>query len=105
MQALSCGQCRMLVGQRLGLEWLAAPVAAFAVRYPQAECDLYPGDLTVISLVVWRDLWNFAPDGVRSLLGQNYDWLRCEVEQDKWAGSILKEAVAALDVALRELTF
>jgi hypothetical protein len=96
---LTCGQCRMLVGQRLGLNWLARPVATFAVRFPRAECDLYPGDLTAIALVVWRDLAAFAPEETRRLLAGNYEWLRREAEEDEWAGSILTQAVRALDDA------
>lgn len=96
---LTCGQCRMLVGQRLGLQWLARPVAMFAVRYPQAQCDLYPGDLTTIALVVWRDLAAFAPEAISLMLAGDYDWLRREANEDQWAGSILKQAVSVLDGA------
>jgi hypothetical protein len=96
---LTCAQCRMLVGQRLGLRWLAHPVAIFAERYPQAECDLYPGDLTVIALVGWRDLAAYAPDATRRMLAQDYGWLRREADDDQWAASILKQAVVALDDA------
>ncbi len=96
---LTCGQCRMLVGQRLGLRWLARPVATFAIRYPQAECDLYPGDLTVIALIGWRDLATFAPEETRLLLAGDYGWLRREADEDQWADSILKQAVCALDGA------
>jgi hypothetical protein len=99
---LTCGQCRMLVGQRLGLQWLAHPVATFAARFPQAECDLYPGDLTVIALVVWRDLATYAPEATRRMLAQDYEWLRREADDDQWAGSILKQAVVALDGASSE---
>lgn len=96
---LSCGQCRMLVGQRLGLKWLARPAANFAARYPQAECDLYPGDLTVAALVVWLDLMFFEPEATRLMLGGDYRWLRREADEDQWAGSILKQAVRALNDA------
>ena len=96
---LTCGQCRMLAGQRLGLQWLVHPLVTFAVRYPQAECDLYPGDLTVIALVIWRDLAIFAPDAAQLLLSQDYTWLRREADEDQWTGSILKKAVSALDGA------
>ncbi len=99
MSELTCGQTRMLVGQCLGLEWLARAVATFAVRYPRAACDLYPGDLTVNALVVWRDLAVFAPDETRRMLAGDYDWLRREAEEDQWAGSILKQAVRMLDGA------
>ena len=97
---LTCGQCRLLVGQRLGLRWLAHPVTTFVVRYPQAECDLYAGDLTVISLVVWRDLAAVAPEATSLMLARDYGWLRREADEDQWSGSILKQAVAALDSVL-----
>lgn len=87
----------MLVGQRLGLQWLAAPVTRFVIEYPQAECDLYPGDLTVIALVVWRDLATFAPEATRQMLAQQYEWLRQQANEENWDGSILKQAVVALD--------
>lgn len=89
----------MLVGQRFGLQWLARPVVTFATRYPQAECDLYPGDLTVNALVVWRDLAAFEPRATRIMLAGDYGWLRRKADEDPWAGSILKEAVVALDEA------
>lgn len=98
---LTCGQCRMLTGQRLGLRWLARPVTEFAMRYPQAECDLYPGDLTVIALVVCRDLEAFEPEATRLLLAGNYGWLRREATEAQWAGSILTQAVAVLDDAVK----
>jgi len=96
---LNCGQCRMLVGQRLGLRWLAEPVTRFVVDYPQAECDLYPGDMTVIALTVWRDLAIYAPAGTRRMLAQDYEWLRCEANKEDWDGSIVKQAITALDAA------
>jgi len=96
---LTCGQCRMLVGQRLGLQWLADPVTRFVVDYPQAECDLYPGDMTVIALIVWRDLATYAQEGTRSMLAQDYEWLRREARQVDWHESIVKQAIAALDAA------
>ncbi|WP_242414305.1 hypothetical protein [Sphingomonas panni] len=99
---LTCAQCRLLVGQRLGLRWLARPVATFAARYPQAECDLYPGDLTVNAIIAWRDLAAVAPEATRIMLAANYDWLRHEADADRWADSILKQAVLALDAAIRE---
>ncbi|KQN82396.1 hypothetical protein ASE90_12105 [Sphingomonas sp. Leaf67] len=89
----------MLVGQRLGLRWLARPVTIFVKRHPLAECDLYSGDLTVIALVVWRDLATYAPNATRRMLAQDYEWLRREADDDRWAGSILKQAVVALDDA------
>lgn len=99
---LTCAQCRMLVGQRLALRWLAHPVATFAVKYPEAECDLYPGDLTVAAIIAWRDLVAVAPEATCLMLAANYDWLRREADADRWADSILKQAVSALDAAMLE---
>jgi hypothetical protein len=89
----------MLVGQRLGLRWLARPVATFVARYPQAECDLFPGDLTVNALLAWRDLAAFAPDATRAMLDGDFKWLRLQAKEDTGADSILKLAVLALDNA------
>lgn len=100
MADLNCGQCRMLVGQRFGLPWLARPVAAFVARYPLAECDLYPGDLTVNAIMAWRELVRYAPDETALILALDLQWLRREAKEDNWEGSILKQAVASLDEAL-----
>lgn len=89
----------MLMGQRLGVPWLAAPIACFVGRYPQAECDLYPGDLTTNALLAWRDLARYAPTETAAMLALSYDWLRREAEEDEWDRSILKKAIAALDEA------
>jgi len=89
----------MLVGQRLGLPWLARPVATFVARYPQAECDLYPGDLTVNALMAWRDLAAFAPEATYSMLACDFEWLRRQAREDEATDSILKLAVQALNDA------
>jgi DNA-binding transcriptional LysR family regulator len=47
---LSCEQVRLLTSQRMGLQWLAAPVAAFVRRYPRAEVTFYPGDFSIAAL-------------------------------------------------------
>ncbi|MCW1401659.1 hypothetical protein OKA06_04720 [Novosphingobium sp. MW5] len=87
------------MGQRLGLEWLARPVARFVIDHPQAECDLFAGDLTVAALIAWSDMVNSAPDETMLMIAQDYEWLRREAQEDPWEGSILKLAVAALDEA------
>ena len=96
LKDLTCGQCRVLVGQRFGLEWLAKPVAAFVTRFPKAECDLYPGDLSVASLIAWRDFVRYAPAEAEEMLATDFKWLVREAEEDEWEGSILKQAVAEL---------
>ncbi|HVH49644.1 MAG TPA: hypothetical protein VM760_07185 [Sphingomicrobium sp.] len=99
MADLTCAQCRMLVGQRLGLPWLAAPVATFVARYPQAECDLYPGDLTTAALIEWSEMARYAPSETAVMLASNFDWLRREADEEVGRHGIMKQAVAALDDA------
>ncbi len=47
LDQLSCGACRVLVGQRFGPNRLSALTANVVARSPRAVCDLYPGDLAV----------------------------------------------------------
>jgi hypothetical protein len=72
----------MLVGQRFGLKWLAAPVATFVALYPQAECDLYPGDLSINALIVWREIFEHAPDEARSMLSADFSWIDDNIAAD-----------------------
>jgi hypothetical protein len=96
---LTCGQYRMLVGQRFGLQWLSAPAATFVARYPFAECDLYPGDLSVNALIAWRQLIAFAPEETREMIRADFAPL-FEMADEEQPGSILLDAVAALEQAL-----
>lgn len=99
LSALDCGQCRMLVGQRFGLRWLARPVAVFVSRYPFAECDLYPGDLSVNALRAWRDFDMYAPKETALMIGTDFVALEKEASDDDDARSIVREAIAALTEA------
>jgi hypothetical protein len=100
MTDLNCAQCRMLMGQRLGLPWLARAVTTFVTRYPKAECDLYPGDLTMNAVIAWRDLASYAPEETSKMLALNFDWVRREAENEGRHG-IARQAVAALDAVNR----
>ncbi|EXS70422.1 hypothetical protein [Sphingobium sp. Ant17] len=79
LKTLSCGQCRMLVGQRLGLRWLAAPIAEFVALYPSAECDLYPGDLAVNALIAGKDILEYAPNEAAAMFAADFSWLDNEI--------------------------
>jgi hypothetical protein len=85
----------MLVGQRFGLKWLAAPVATFVALYPQAECDLYPGDLSINALIVWREIFEHAPDEARSMLSADFSWIDDNIAADS-KDSLSAEAKAGL---------
>ena len=78
---LTCGQVRMLVGQRLGLPWLAHPVATFVAIYPDAECDLYPGDLAVNALACWRELNTHAPAETLAMIKSDFRWLEDSTDE------------------------
>jgi len=55
--ALSNGDLRILIGQKIGLLWLV-PLALEVLQVePLAEGDLYPGDLLVSVLRVPSDFW------------------------------------------------
>ncbi|RZJ00928.1 MAG: hypothetical protein EON90_05350 [Brevundimonas sp.] len=82
LSALTCGQARVLVGQRLGLQWLARPVAAFVRAYPQAECDLYEGDLTIASLCALDEFLTFAPDETVLMVHADFGWIERELTED-----------------------
>jgi hypothetical protein len=82
LQTLSCGQCRMLVGQRIGLRWLAAPVAEFVALHPSAECDLYPGDLAVNALIAGKDILEHAPHEATAMFAADFSWLESEIAKN-----------------------
>lgn len=91
LNQLTCAQARVLVGQKLGLQWLAAPVAVFLGGYPRAECDLYPGDLMCMALRAHAELLRFAPVETRTLLGADFGWMAEEFAFDP-DGALLREA-------------
>jgi len=79
---LSCAQARLLVGQRFGIEWLARPVALFVTAQSHAECDLYPGDLSIVALVSWRAFYSYAPSETISMLRTDFRWLSSDLQSD-----------------------
>lgn len=91
LNRLTCAQVRVLVGQKFGLQWLATPVAVFLSRHPQAECDLYPGDLMCMALRAHAELLWFAPLETRALLGADFSWMAEEFAFDP-KGTLLRAA-------------
>lgn len=75
LDQLTCAHVRVLVGQGRGLRWIGGHAAAFVARYPEAECDYFPGDLTMAALRSWRELLRIAPDETRAMLEADMDWL------------------------------
>jgi hypothetical protein len=84
-----------LVGQRFGLKWLAGPVATFVALYPQAEYDLYPGDLSINTLIAWREIFEHAYDEARSMLSADFSWIDDNIAADS-KDSLSADAKAGL---------
>ncbi|QDH73111.1 hypothetical protein [Brevundimonas sp. M20] len=102
LNALACGQVRMLVGQKIGLKWLARPVALFVAAHPMAECDLCPGDLTVNALRALDDLMIHAFEETRLMIAADFSVLegeRAEAGDD----ALLLDALGALGSAREAL--
>ncbi len=97
MRALTCAQVRVLTGQKLGLTWLAEPVAMFATRFPAMEVDLYPGDLTLAALRAFPDLLCIAPVSAHGLADANYGWM--EEHYGKNDPGLLVDAQALVNAA------
>lgn len=72
---LSCEQVRLLTSQKMGLHWLAAPVAAFVRKYPRAEIAFYPGDLSVAALRTFPVLLERAPQDARAIAEIDFTWI------------------------------
>jgi len=91
-------QVRVLVGQMLGLPWLAKPVAMFLHQHPRAECDLYPGDLMSAALRAHQHFSRFAPTEMQAVLSGDFGWMTEEFAFDR-DGLLLREAMDDLTSA------
>lgn len=94
VSALTCGHFRILVSQRRGLPWIGALTADFVARYPDAECDLFPGDLTMAALTSWRALFEIAPTATRAMLAADMRWLAEEALAESPQGLATRAARA-----------
>ncbi|HEY1960925.1 MAG TPA: hypothetical protein VGG69_00785 [Rhizomicrobium sp.] len=82
LDALTCSQARLLVSQKMGLEWLAAPLAAFVLRYPDASATYFPGDLTLAALRAMRELLTIIPQPARAIANLDFAWLTENSDSD-----------------------
>ena len=97
---ITCAQVRILVGQKFGLEWLARPVALFVAAHPQAECGLYPGDLTHATLSAAEEMLRNASVETRVMLATDFGWMAEAFSFDP-EGGLLRESQALLAKARR----
>lgn len=94
---LTCAQVRLLVGQGVGLQWLAKPVASFCAQHPRGQCDIFPGDLTVNALRYWRIFLSLAPRETKVMISADLEWLADDVAETN--DPLFKEALQGLNAA------
>jgi len=97
LNQLTCGQVRLLVGQQIGLRWLAKPVAAFCAQHSQAQCDIFPGDLTINALRAWETFLEYAPNETRKMISADLSWLVDDVAET--SDGLFEEALQNLYAA------
>ena len=95
---LTCEQVRSLLGQQMGLDWLAEPILEFVERYPATAITNYPGEMGLLALRAAEKLFRFAPEKVITWLRGDFSWM------DEAFGSssgLRREAESALGTARR----
>lgn len=96
---LTCDQVRLLVSQQMGLRWLASPLIAFVLKYPDASTTFYPGDLTQVALRSFAELLTIDPAGARAIAQLDLSPLINQPDNDPSIGA----EVQALAEAARRL--
>jgi hypothetical protein len=85
LQDFTIEDLRIMIGQRIGLEFLVPMALERLAENPFAHGDYYPGDLLMNLLRLPVDYWHKHPD------------LRCEL------ADIVKSAASAIDTLLPEI--
>jgi hypothetical protein len=81
LEALSCEQLRLLVGQGFGLEWLG-PIACQVVQlHPNMEVSFYAGDLANAILRVFPEVLAADPASARAFAALDHTWIE---EMREW---------------------
>lgn len=94
--ALTCEQVRLMVEQKLGLQWLGRPALAFARRCPPALITNYPGELPLLCLMAADELGRHAQPEFGDWVRGDFGWMD---EVFSWSRSLRREAEAALEKA------
>lgn len=91
---LTCHEVCCMVGQKMILDWFAAPVLEFVERYPAADCGYFPGDM----------LKNFlaGADEVAAVIPKEFKaWANSDLEAlepiFEWSRPALREFKEAID--------
>jgi hypothetical protein len=85
---ITCEQARLLLGQGMGLKWLALPICELLTMRPDVEVTFYPGDLAHAALGKFRELLAFAPEQARLLLEDDFSWIDAQREIDREFGRV-----------------
>ena len=72
------------------------------MKFPTADCGVYPGDLAVDSLLAWRELYAIVPDETKGFIQSDFAFLRDDPDADDPI-SIIRRGVEALNQAQAEL--
>ena len=75
LRNLTCEQVRLLLGQRMGLEWLARPILEFITAYPDAPITNYEGEMVALALQAAKEINRYAPDEFRRWLNHDVGWI------------------------------
>ncbi len=94
---LSCAEMRMLVGQKMGLEWIAEPVGQFIKNHPSADIDFYPGDLTLAALRVFDEIAGHSENAASLIRTADYSWIDTELDFEPELIAEAKALVAQLN--------
>lgn len=82
MKDLTCEQVRLLVSQKMGLQWLAHPVTVFVLENPKAFLTFFSGDLSLAALRAFPELLEVSPWSARAMLTIDFRWLPAEARVD-----------------------
>lgn len=104
LEKITCEQARLLLGQSMGLKWLALPVCELLAMRPDVEVSFHPGDLAKTALRGFQELLACAPEQARLLLEDDFSWIDAQREIDrKHGGRSADEAEDLLRAARRAL--
>ena len=67
IQNLNAEHLRMLVSQRMGLEWISAAIAEFVALYPKAVITNYEGEVAQLALKALADIEACDPRAAQQL--------------------------------------
>ena len=93
---MTCEQVRLMVEQKMGLQWLGRPALAFALRYPEAEITNYPGEMALLCLEAVDDLAEHAQPEFSDWVRGDFGWME---DLFSWSRSELRRAKEALERA------